>query len=162
MAKKIIMLVAITIMAITLVACKKEIPYNAMIYDDAGEWMHEEFLLDNLTQGVLHGDVYLDDDSYPKNINHLLRSEEEFNAVFSQFSSEIDFDDSMVCIFIFTCNYTRPYEISKISMNNQVLKIEVKSIKPKGVVGDAVPSWQRCLVVVMDKLEITSLEFVEK
>lgn len=132
-----------------------------MHFNDAGQWMHEEFLIENLTQGFFYDGAFLDDNSYPKNYTHLIKSKEEFDSVFAEFPSEIDFTQKMVCIFIFTCNYTRPYEISSISVDNQVLTIEVKSIKPKGAVGDAVPSWQRCLVVEMNKLDIISVEFVE-
>lgn len=69
---------------------------------------------------------------------------------------------SMVGIYVFTCNYVRPYEISKITIDNLMLKIAVESIKPKGATGDVVRSWQRCLVVKMDRLEIDTLEFTEK
>ena len=159
MLKKILCLV---IIAFSLVACRNKIQFNAELYDDAGKWMNEEFLKENLTYGAFFEDVFLDDNSYPRNITHLIKNKEDFNAIFAEFPSEIDFTKSLVCIFIFTSVDKRPYEINKIFVDNQVLKIEVKSINPKRFVGDAVPSWQRCLVVVLDKFEITSVEFTNK
>ena len=160
--KKNIILGVVIIMMITLVACEKEIPYNAKIYDNAGELMYEEFLGDNLTRGVFYEEEYLDDDSYPTNITHLINNKEEFNSVFTEFPSEIDFDKSILAIYIFTCNYVRPYELKKVSIDNQTVKIEIEINMPKGVTGSAVPSWQRCIVVEMDKLDITTVEFIEK
>jgi len=58
--------------------------------------------------------------------------------------------------------YVRPYEISKITIDNQIIKIKVKSLKPKGGGKDAVRPWQRCLAVKIDKLDIASVEFAEK
>lgn len=161
MVKKITIKGAFIFMLFFLVACDNKNMYNASIYDDSGKWMNEKFLEDNLTRGVYYNGRYLDDDSYPNNINHLITNEEEFEEVFTEFPLEIDFTKSMICIYVFTSNDKRTYEISNISLDNQILKIEVKSIKPRpGKIGDGVPSWQRCLVVKINKLDISSVEFV--
>lgn len=162
MFKKILVLGVIMSIVLSLAACKDAPLYNAKFYDDAGKWIHQEFLIENLTRGAYFEGQNTDDDSYPKSVTRLIKSKGEFDAIFAEFPMEIDFDKSMICLYIFTCNYVRPYEISKITIDNQMLKIAVESIKPKGTTGDAVRSWQRCLVVKMDRLEIDTLEFTEK
>ncbi len=162
MVKKILILGVLMVMAFSLGACENKIPYNAVMYDDAGKWIAEQFLLENITQGAYFEGINTDDNSYPKSVARLIKSGEEFEAIFTEFPLEIDFDKSIVCIYVFTCNYVRPYKINKIVVDNQTLKIEVKSVKPKEAVGDAVRSWQRCLVVKMDKTDVISVEFTEK
>ncbi|MDD3172025.1 MAG: hypothetical protein PHO86_06865 [Bacilli bacterium] len=145
-----------------LTSCVKEMPYNAKIYDDAGEWMYEEFLVGNLTRGVFYDEEYLDDDSYPTHVTHLINNKEEFDSIFTEFPAEIDFDKSILAIYIFTCNYVRPYELKNVFIDNQTIKIEIEIDMPQDFTGSAVPSWQRCIVVEMDKLDVTTVEFIEK
>ena len=164
MTKKILILGVLIVMAFSLAACGGN-KYNAVMYDDAGKWMHEEFLTENLTRGAFYEDVLLDDNSYPKSIPHLIKNKEEFDSVFAEFPSEIDFKQSMICIYIFTCNYMgRPYEIRKIGKDNQILKIDVNFVRIKGCAarGYATKPARRCLVVKMDKQDITAVEFTEK
>lgn len=163
MFKKSIVHSLLTIMLFLFVACDSnaKVQYkDARLYDNTGQWMNEDFLVENLTRWTYYNGIYLDDSPYPKSTTHLLKSKEEFDFVFAELPSEIDFTQKMICIHVFTCHYIRPYEINSIYVDDQVLRIKVKSIKPKGAVGDAVPSWQRCFVVEMDKLDIDSVEFV--
>ena len=71
------------------------------------------------------------------------------------------FEKEMLVLCFFTCYYMgRPYEINKISVDNQALEIKVKSVRPKGCfVGDASTPMQRCFAVKMDKLDIEEAEF---
>jgi hypothetical protein len=161
MIKKIIALGVLIIMAISLGACANK--YNAVIYDNVGTLANEEFLKDNLTQGAYYEDEYLDD-SYPKSINYVIKNQEKFEKTFVDFPTGIDFEKEMLLVYFFTCaSMVRPYEISKINIDSQILKIDIKSVPPKqGAVGDATKPKQRCIAVKMDKLYITSAEFVVK
>ncbi len=165
--KKIFLLGSLFTIAISLMACSNQSGYNderynAQLYDNAGEWMHQDFLIENLTRGAFYNDDFLDDDSYPKNFTYLIKNKEEFDSVLAEYPTEVDFNKRMLCVFVFTCNYTRPYKIKNISEENQVIKIEVKSMKTSNnAIGDACIPWQRCLVVEMNKLDITSVEFIE-
>ncbi|MDR1094607.1 MAG: hypothetical protein LBL66_10730 [Clostridiales bacterium] len=163
MVKKIIGLGVLLMMIFSLVGCGNK--YNAVMYDNAKEWVSEEFLRENLTRGILYEDVYLDDNSYPKNITHIIKNQEDFDTIFTEFPSGVNFESSMVCVYVFTCNYMgRAYKISKIRVDDQVLKIDVASVRPKkiGAFGDASIPQQRCLVVKMAKHEITAAEFTER
>ena len=164
MFKKFLMLGAAIIMLLGLVACENQIPYNAVIYDDTEKCMDEEFLTENITRGAYFEGINTDDNSYPKSVTRLIKSREELGAIFAEFPTEIDFDNTMICLYIFTCHYMgRAYEISKITVDNQILKIDIKSVRPKrGAFGDATKEMQRCLVIKMDKLDVTSVEFTEK
>jgi len=94
----------------------------------------------------------------------LIQNKEDFDKAFREFPTELDFEKEMLCIYIFTCNYMGlPYEIIKMSLDDRLLKIEVDFISPKkGAIGSATIPKQRCLVVKMDKLDITTAEFIQK
>ncbi|MDR1094606.1 MAG: hypothetical protein LBL66_10725 [Clostridiales bacterium] len=164
MVKKIVGLGVLLMMIFSLVGCGNK--YNAVMYDNAKEWMSEEFLRENLTRGAFYEDVFLDDNSYPKNITHIIKSKEEFDAIFAEFPSEVDFESSIVFIYIFTCNSMgSSYKISKNRLGkNKDLKIYFKRIKPKklGAYGGGMTSpGQRCFVVTMNKLDVITVEFVD-
>lgn len=97
MFKKILALGLIMSIALSLAACKDAALYNAKLYDDAGKWIHQEFLVENLTRGAYFEGQNTDDDSYPKSVTRLIKSKGEFDTIFSEFPMEIDFDKSM-CI----------------------------------------------------------------
>lgn len=144
--------------------CGKANTYHSVMYSDAKAWMKESFLVENLTRGAYYNDEFLDDNVYPQAITALIKSQQEFDIAFMEFPTVLDFDNEMLCLYIFTCVYmARPYEISKISLEEKLLTIKVKSIPPKiGAIGDASIPLQRCLVVKMDKLDVSTVEFSEK
>ena len=163
MAKKIIIMVVIMVTcAMMLIGCNNGVQkYNAVLYDNAGKSMQEEFLIENLTRDAYYKGIDTNDSAYPVCFTHIIRSKEEFDKIFTNLPTIINFEKEMVCIYIFTDNYIKPYKINKVSIDKHVLKIEVKSTDQKPGEMDSVRSWQRCLVVKIDKLDINSVEFNE-
>ena len=125
----------------------------------------EEFLEANLTQNAYYGDGGYAGESCPKSIKHVVKDQETFDGIFAEAWIDIDFEKEMLVLCFFTCYYMgRPYEINKISVDNQALEIKVKSVRPKGCfaypsIPDASTPMQRCFAVKMDKLDIEETEF---
>ncbi|MFA5676541.1 MAG: hypothetical protein WDA65_08490 [Christensenellales bacterium] len=165
MVKRIVALGVFLIIVIGLFSgCGNDNKYNAVLYSDATVWMHEDFLIENLTRDAVYDGIPLDDPLYPKNITHLIQSKEDFDKVFTEFPTELDFEKEMLCIYIFSCNYMGlSYEISEMSLEDNMLKIEVNFVMPGfGASGSATVPKQRCLAVKIDRLDIETVEFSEK
>lgn len=85
MFKKVLVLGVIMSIVLSLVACKGESLYNARLYDDAGKWIHQEFLIENLTRSAYFEGQKTGYDSYPKSVTRLIKSKGEFDANFAEF-----------------------------------------------------------------------------
>lgn len=162
---KKIFITMLTAAVFCMTAACGNVRYNALIYDNAQSEMKKEFLEANLTQNAYYGDGGYAGESCPKSIKHVVKDQETFDGIFAEAWIDIDFEKEMLVLCFFTCYYMgRPYEINKISVDNQALEIKVKSVRPKGCfaypsIPDASTPMQRCFAVKMDKLDIEEAEF---
>lgn len=166
MIKKIFYVGVILVMCLGLFTGCNGNKYNAVIYDNANEMLHKDFLKSNLTLGSRYFDedklVVADDESYPKFRTFVVRTQEDFDSKFVEFPSDVDFEKSMICIYIFTTIYpSRSWEINNIRFKDETLKIEFKMKKPTYGQKDASQPQQKCLVVKMDKIDVAVMEFVQ-
>ena len=162
--------VVLVIMTLGLFAgCGNQLLYNAVLYSNAKEWMNEEFLKKNLTRGSQYVNeegeiVSADGESYLETKTFIIQSNEDFNEIFTEFPPEIDFEKDMILIYIFTTTTgIQPYDIKNVNLDGSIVKIECKLKRYSGIAKDSLSApGQRCLVIKMDKLDITSVEFIRK
>ncbi|MGN0788294.1 MAG: hypothetical protein ACI4MY_00030, partial [Christensenellales bacterium] len=66
---------------------------NATLYDDAAQWMTEEYAYNNRT--ITEHLKFL-----PEKVN-VVASQEDFDNAFEEFPTEIDFDEQMLVLYFF-------------------------------------------------------------
>ncbi len=167
MVKRIAFLcITIIISLCVLAGCgNNSIKYNAVLYDNANDWIREEFLNENRTRGAyfdIGGEINSADKSNPKSRTFIVDNQEEYDEIFISDLNEFDFDfdNQMLIVFTFTTIYHRNNKIKSLDMQNGILKINYK-MESKSGVGDASVPYQRWFVVKLDLLNIDSVEFEE-
>ena len=162
MAKKILILGVLLIMAFSFGACGNKIPYNAKIFYNAQALMNEEYLETNMTLGAHKQGSQVEDTSSPETRTHIIRDKNGFDLAFSEFSQEVDFSEKMILVHFFTSSYpTSPYKLGKVNLDGDTLYVEFKLNKSNSRPGrpDASIPQQTCIAVLMDKLEISTAIF---
>lgn len=102
------------------------------------------------------------DSESPETRTYIIKSQSEAGEIFTEIPA-IDFENEMVLVYCWTEIYnSRPVILKSVKMNkNNTLKIEFTLKKPTGAVGDASMPMRRILVVKIDKLDISSVEFLQ-
>ena len=175
--KKILLTGAIIIMSlVTLTGCNK-VRYNAVLFDQAQEWMHEEFLMDNLTRDAREVFRWENMEEEPlseienerlqeKNAQlphsrvHIVMDMVRFYEIFEEFPPSIDFENEMLIVFIFTNIYMGcSYNIRNIRLENEVLEVEFTRQGRRRLTHNASAPRQRCFVIRMDRQDISETNF---
>ena len=162
MGRKLLTLGVFLVMALGLFAGCGNNKYNAVLYDNAAEWIHEEFLQENLTKGAkpLESDVPDDDADLPDFKTHIVTDIEKFNAIFKDFTPEVDFEKEMLIVYICTNIYMGSnYKLSSINLSDSILMVKVKRQTTGKVAHAASSPQQRCFVIKMDKNNIVTVNF---
>lgn len=162
MIKKVLMLVVTVIMIFSLGACDNK--YNAIMYSDTRTWINEDFLLEKLTRGSHYlddGEIMVADESYPEFFTFIIMNQEEFDSKFTKFPPTINFEKEMLLVYIFTTTNSNTYKIIKISLNDQILNIYFKAEKSKGASDNLTSPIQKCLILKVNKMEITAANFTK-
>ena len=170
MAKsKFISLGLVLIMIFSLLTGCSTNKYNAVLYSNANEWIDETFLKDNrvkayyLNENYIYGesdpsDKYIYDTTTPSSRVFIVTDEDEYNRVFSNSPLDIDFEQEIVILYIFSdVNPTRDYKLKKIEVNDEILT--VKTELERKDVDDTTMPYQRCIVIKMNKVEINEVKF---
>lgn len=140
--------------------------YNAIMFDKVREYMYEDFLMKNITRKMIfyndEMDIEVDSNQeiYPESITYLVTTQDEFDNIFSYFPSKVDFNNSIVCLYMFTFDYANFCVINNISCTGDILNIHL--IREKGKMftgGDFYPHHQRCLAVLLDKIDVKEVKF---
>ena len=135
-------LMLVVLMGVICVGCGKT--YNAVMYDNAGEYVNGVFLSEHSAGSFV------------------IRSREKFEEIFLDFSEDVDFEKDMLLLHVFTTIYGRPCKIKSINVNKEKLQVNYEMVKPKAGIHDASAPSLRCLVVKMDKLDVTEVSFKQK
>ena len=168
MVKKILILAVMLIMALgLLVGCGgNKLPYNAVMYGNVYEvrsFINDDFYNENLTYNAWSktlGD-YVKDDTNPEFRTVIVKEQEKFDKVFKEFPVEVDFEKDMVLMHCFTTASSGEYEIKSFDINEQVLSVKYKTVASKGITPpNASNPLAKWIVVKMDKLDITTAEFI--
>ena len=149
----IILLMSITLTMLSGCALKKipfpeEIAYNAVLYDSAGEWIKEDF--NNKVNLELHdlGEISL-----------FVNSKEEYNEIFKKEYEllDINYDEEMIIVYIyFSMQWSRKFLYS-VELNEDILTIKYA---PRYETGSVNQPYLRYFVVIMDKVQASSAEFI--
>lgn len=145
----------------TITACGVN-KYNAEMHYNAQAIMNADYIEANMTLGAYVGMV--EDTSSPATRTHIIRDKDSFDLAFSEFPQEVDFSERMVLVYFFTSSYpTSPYKLGKVSLSGSELSIEFKLNKSGSSSSpDAAKPQLTCIVVLIDKLDITVATFNKK
>ncbi len=139
---------------------------NTTLYDDATQWMTEEYKDKNRT---------IDDDrKILSEKTNIITNKEDFDNAFVEFPTEIDFDEQMLVLYFFTANQIfaedgkrlRYYELNKIINEDGAITFECCVVSTPlydsnvpGNIFDASMPTQNCLTILMPKVAYTQLKF---
>ena len=151
--------------------------HSAEMYSQVQDWILPSFLEENKIRGVgyknpdyIENDYdnpfpapeYIQDENAPKNRTFLIDNQETFDSIFKENTLSVDFDNEIVCLYIFcNCTPNTKYIIDEISVNNEKASICYKSKIRLFSPLDTTNPYPRCLIVKMDKSNISAVEFVE-
>jgi hypothetical protein len=152
------------------VGCVKN-NYNVALDSNANQWISNDFLKENMVKSAFYinedyiegesdpSDKYIQDTTSPSSRTYIITEEDKFTEIFTEYDSTINFDEKMVILYIFANEYpNRNYKVDKITFNNQMLNINLKLDKKN--VNDATAPFQRCLMIILDKLDVEKVKFV--
>lgn len=130
----------------------KSVKYNAVLYDNAVEWIREDF----------RGENYIDysQDGFSANHTFIVDSQEEYNRIFHEKTDglSVDFDSKMLAVYTYIAvNYRNNY-LTSTQLNDSVLTITYETEEKKGICDTCTP-YQRWFVVRLDKLDVDNVVF---
>lgn len=165
MIKKILGLGAILIMSFGLFAGCNNIDHNAVLYDNASEWMRSDFLESNMTQGAgpYNEEPPANAETLPENRTYIVDDSVKFDEIFIEFPHEISFESEMLVVYITTNFYMgNSYKLINLTVQDGVLNAEMKRGGVSTVAHAASAPRQRCFVIKMDKQNITETNITVK
>lgn len=156
--KKIAILGVVLICLFCISGCKTN-QYNAELYDNAVEWINEDFIKNNYTSGAYYDDDIQTDDSYPKTRTYLIKNnEEKLNILNNKFNIDINFEQEMLIVYTWTTVYNRPCQIKGFELKENVLYVNFNMSSVSTGIGDAARPFQRWMVIKLDLLPIVEVE----
>lgn len=147
--------------------------YNAMMYSQSNDWVLQSFLEDNKVRGAYYenkdyvedesglNNRYYEDTISPENRTFIIDNQDSYDAVFKKNTLTIDFEKENVYLYVFAdSNPYRKYYIKKIVSDNDELSVYYK-LEYKNKADTTMP-YQRCLIVVMEKTNVSSVKFIKQ
>ena len=137
---------------------------NAVLFDNAGKWINLDFQRENVTRGFgsglyLNGEFIYTDESYPKERIFIISDQAEFDTIFNEFPSGVNFENEMILLYVITSINVRPVFIKRIKLENERLHIRLKEVPPPKLQPDATRPQMRWFIVKIDKLYIDTVDF---
>lgn len=168
--KKGLALCAALFLVLGLFACGGN-KYNAVLYNNAKEWMKADFLKANMTYGAYYKNEnydendensleYLQDKTSPLSRTVIIDDKQIFDEIFDEFPTEIDFNSQTVCLYFFTAYNPRPYILKGVNLDIDTLKINLRQKKSKRL--DGIAPTQKCVAVKVDKTNIKTVTFNQR
>lgn len=147
-------------------------PYNAELFNDAEQWILDDFLQKNRVKAYYvnenydendeQSERYIYDETAPLTRTFIITDDTVFDEIFQRDSFVVDFTNEMLLLYIHPEIYPgRDYSLKKIAIEGKKVSVLVEIEKRNGV-GDAAMPAQGCLLVKMDKIEIDTAEFIEQ
>ena len=167
LASAVAVLLAVFCICFAVSACDES--YNAVVIDSGIEFT-SDFLNNSITYGAWCDKEDYDpevdeergwyDSQSPETRTYIVREQSEAEQIFTELPA-VDFENKTLLVYCWTEIYnSRPVILKSVRMNkNGTLKIEFELKKPTGHVGDASMPMRRILVVKIDKLDFSSVEF---
>lgn|SRR5690554_76943 len=170
MVKKNIKLLTIGVIVIMvfgfLTGCRSKMPYNAKMFGAIYEnrtWINDEFYNNNLTYGSYSSvlENYVEDETYPSSRTKIIVDKADFDTIFEEFPVEVDFEKEMIVMHCFTTASGSSYTMKSIIFNEKTLTINYKTqASKKPASGNASMPLSKWVIVMMDKLDIETAEFI--
>lgn len=147
-------------------------PYNAELFDNAEQWIRDDFLRENRVKAFYpnenydendeQSERYIYDETAPVSRTFIIADDARFDEIFDKNDFCVDFEKEMLFLYVYPKMYPgRNYSLKKITVKNSKISIFFEIEKKSGV-GDAAMPAQSCLLVKTDKIEIDSAEFIEQ
>lgn len=142
------------------------IRYHAVIME-SGFTFGTEFLRESMTYGASYrnedfdpekGEEWLYDTQSPKSRTYIIADRSGLDGVFESFPP-IDFDREMILVYCYTDIYSRERILKSVKCKDGAVKVKF-TIKSNFGRADATAPARHILVVKMDKLDVTSAEFI--
>ncbi|MCL2370787.1 MAG: hypothetical protein FWC80_06135 [Firmicutes bacterium] len=109
-----------------------------------------------MISGVFIDGKYVDDENLPKTRVQILKTEDDFEIV----PLDIDFENQMFIRFIAPSSHpNNELRISSIRKDGDILRIELRFVGSNNHLNNARPPERRVVVIRMDRINITSVEF---
>lgn len=146
--------------------------YHAKLYSHAVEWIDAGFLKENIVRAYYPNDDYVEgvtnpideyiyDSESPETRTFIITEQSEFDSIFTKCDLDVDLQNEIVILYILPDVYSnRNYYLGEIQLQENILTIDYKLENKE--VDDAVQPYQRCFAVVMDRVEINEVVFIEK
>lgn len=143
----------------------KTLKNSTTLYDDAIQWLTEDYKYDNRTKPLAGAD------DCPSEIINIIKSREEFDKAFNEFPTEINFEEQILILCFYTADDIFSsdkrrfyyYELSNISVLENKLTIDVYKYKTALAISgifapDASMPTQECLAFLMPKIQVEQTE----
>lgn len=149
-----------------LVACNEAKKHHAEFYDDVEQFMDDEFLKENrVGKAYYPNEYYIEgiterffyDEISPRTRTFIVDDEESFAQMFNVFPVEIDFEKQTLIVYMFRVINGRSHYMNKLQVEGGILRVKIKEENRKS--DDTTMPGRKCVAVVIDKLEIASVEF---
>ena len=142
----VLVLIAATLLT-TLFLTYSPLRYQVKLYDYCNDWIEPTFFMTDLA-----------DEPF------IITDAGVFNAVFINSTFKVNFNKEMVIVYIYTtsASSSRSYTIKKIEIDNSTATVYFKSDKkPWDNRKGSVRPWERCMVVKMKKLDVSTVTFTK-
>lgn len=139
---------------------------NTTLYDDATQWMTEEYKYANRTR-PLNGA-----DDRPSEITNMITNQEDLDKAFNEFPTEINFDEQMLVLHFFASNNIfadngkrlRYYNLNHVTQKEGNIYFEICITKAELLISDepyadATQPTHLCLAFVMPKMNVEEFKF---
>ena len=143
------------------------------IYENVYEYINDTFSYNNRTYWAFYGDEQLLDSSYPKERVFLIKSQKDFDQIFTQGidNTSVDYQSEIYVLYTFTTYYHREFIIESASVVDQELNIQFRlkspneptgdESRPFEPVGDAARPFQRFILIKINRIDINNANFID-
>ena len=180
MNKKVLRGMIVILLFGLFVGCgEKKLLFNAVIIGNGSiedleiseiEYLNEIFLEENMTLGAMyknenwnpldeHSDEYLYDETSPPFRTHIVSEENQLNNILCN-PPQVDFDNEMILVYMFTEATNRNQIIKNVSLEDVTLKIEFTTERAKTGYRDVTVPKRRFIVIKIDILDVNEVEFI--
>jgi len=154
--KKLFLVGVLLIMSLGILGSCTENSFNAEILNSTGGLLNEYHRQNSAISGVFLNGEYIDDENLPRRRVQILKSEDDFEAV----PTDFDFERQMFIRFIApSAHPNRELRISTIRKDGDILRIELRYAGGNNNMNNARPPERRVVVIRMDRIYISYVEF---
>ncbi|MDE5601856.1 MAG: hypothetical protein K2J16_05100 [Clostridia bacterium] len=150
---KILCLSLILVMASGILCACNTNKRHAVLYDNVGEYINSQFMAENLT--------FKGNGNIAENKCFIIRTQKEFDKIFTGFYKDIDFNKQMVLLkAIGFCTTAHKFKLFNIIIEDKKLTAEYYYVDCKDGEDCASAPYIRYVALVINKMDISEFDFV--